>query len=99
MLGLKLMHWGVCVRSIQLDGGNVASSQTCWTDAASTAQPTVLRSGVAETDLGPIAFSINLLDNNPATGGTYVGPISAIFTCTYYNQTPFVGSVSVTNRE
>lgn len=77
----------------------MVSSNTCWTDAASTAQPTVLRSGIAETDLGPVTFSINLQDNNAATGGTYVGPISAVLKCTYYTQTPFVGSVAVHNQE
>ena len=77
----------------------MASSNTCWTDATSTATPTMLRSGVAESDLGPISFSVNLLDNNAATGGTYVGPISAILTCTYYVKTPFVGSVNVSGQE
>lgn len=77
----------------------MATSNTCWTDALSTATPTTLRSGVAETDLGPIIFSVNLLDNNAATGGTYVGPISATLTCSYYVKTPLVGSVHVSGQE
>lgn len=95
----QLVILGVCACSVQLDGGTVGSSNTCWTDAASTAQPLTLRSGVAETELGPIAFSINLQDNNPATGGTYVGPISAIFKCSYYTPAPFVGSVDVRSQD
>ena len=77
----------------------MVSSNTCWTDVASTAQLVTLRSGVSETDLGPISFSINLQDNNPATGGTYVGPISAVLKCTYYKQTPFEGSVQVRSQD
>ena len=52
--------------SVQLDGGNVASSNTCWTDADSTAQPAVVRSAQSESDLGPTAFSVTLNDRNPA---------------------------------
>ena len=59
----------------------------------------MLQSGVSETDLGPISFSINLQDNNPALGGTYVGPISAVLKCTYYNKAPFVGSVQINSQE
>ncbi len=77
----------------------MATSNTCWTDASSTAAPTVLRSGVAESDLGPISFSVNLMDNNAATGGTYVGPISATLTCLYYAKVPFVGNVHVSGQE
>ena len=77
----------------------MATSNTCWTDASSTAVPTVLRSGVAESDLGPISFSVNLMDNNAATGGTYVGPISATLTCSYYAKVPFVGNVHVSGQE
>lgn len=73
------------VCSIQLDGGNVASSNTCWTDAASTAQPTVVRSALSETALGSVTFGITLQDGNPAVGGTYVGPVTATFVCKYYN--------------
>ena len=52
--------------SLQLDGGNVASSNTCWTDAQSTAQLAVVRSAQSESDLGPISFSVTLDDLNPA---------------------------------
>lgn len=48
------------VCSIQLDGGNVVSSNTCWTDAASTAQPAVVRSALSQTALGPINFGVTL---------------------------------------
>ncbi|BDA49052.1 hypothetical protein COCOBI_13-1620 [Coccomyxa sp. Obi] len=71
--------------SIQLDGGNVASSNTCWTDAASTTQPSVVRSALSQTALGPITFGVTLQDNNPAVGGTRVGYITATFACKYYN--------------
>ena len=71
--------------SIQLDGGNVASSNTCWTDASSTAQPVVLRSAKSESNLGPISFSVTLLDGNPAVGGTWVGYITTNFVCKYFN--------------
>lgn len=71
--------------SIQLDGGNVVSSNTCWTDAASTADQAVVRSALSETALGPISFAVTLQDLNPALGGTHVGAITATFACKYYN--------------
>lgn len=79
-------HKSVLVwRSIQLDGGNVVSSNTCWTDAASTANQAVVRSALSETALGPISFAVTLQDLNPALGGTHVGAITATFACKYYN--------------
>lgn len=53
------------VCSIQLDGGNVASSNTCWTDASSTAQPAVVRSALSQTALGPLTFGVTLQVSRP----------------------------------
>ena len=71
--------------SIQLDGGNVAASNTCWTDAASTNGEVAVRSALSQTALGPVSFAVTVQDGNPALGGTYVGSITATFTCKYYN--------------
>ncbi len=65
------MHLVLC--SLQLDGGGVVSSNTCWTDTDSTSQPVVVRSAGAETNLGPTAFSISMQDDNPA-----VSPVSSL---------------------
>ena len=68
--------------SFSLDGGAVASSATCWTDADPGAT-VAASSPIPETLLGPSLFTQTLLDRNPAVGGTGVGAIDIRFVCKY----------------
>jgi len=68
--------------SFSLDGGAVASSATCWTDADPGAT-VAASSPIPETLLGPSLFTQTLLDRNPAVGGTGVGAIDIRYVCKY----------------
>ena len=63
-------------------------SSTCWTptsptDADASAQTALVQSSQPEIFLGTTQFFVDLMDENSATGGQYVGNLTVQYNCRY----------------